>query len=273
MVNMNVGYVRSCQSLTTLQDEIERRWPGREQNLGFISGYPDGARDGSTSGHYPDHNGITYAYDIGVDIQGDQTGITPAAAEWLADYLCDEMHPRFQYLIYDSRIRGNHTGWKWAPYGGSSPHRNHIHISVADGQWGEPRGIEPEVYDSRKSWGVAGAKDPQPQPARDRNDRLEQRPKSGLYWTVESGDTLAEIAGYYAVGVQELARHNKIADVDHIEVGDYIRIPTPLYWTIQRGDTLQEIGKYYGLDWQTVADNAGISNPKALQVGKTIRVA
>lgn len=154
MVNMNVGYVRSCRSLLQLQDEIQRTFPGREQNKGFITGYPQGAVNGAMSGHYPDHQGVTYAYDIGVDIEGDGTGLLPRDAEWLANYLCEKMNPRFQYLIYRGRIRGNHTKWQWWPYSGSSPHNDHIHISIVDLQYGEPSGVSRSVTDSTASWGV-----------------------------------------------------------------------------------------------------------------------
>lgn len=272
MTDMSKTYKRVCNSLSVLQDEIEARWPGREQNKGFITGYMDPARRGEYSGHYVDNNGICFAYDIGVDIEGDGTGLRIADARWLANYLCEQEREKFQYLIYDGRIRGNHTGWVWAPYTGSSPHRDHIHISVQDVQWGEPSGISWKLFDSRATWGLAAARPPA-KPAPTKATTSYSKPTSGLYWTVTRGDTLAKIAAYYAgPTVAEIAHYNRLADADSIEVGQYIRIPTPVYWTVERGDTLQKIASYYGLDWQTVAKSNGITDAYALRVGAVIRI-
>lgn len=48
------------------------------------------------------------------------------------------------YVIWNRRIAGTHTGWGWRRYGGSNPHTQHGHISVAD---------EPRFYDTRPDWG------------------------------------------------------------------------------------------------------------------------
>lgn len=154
MVNMNVVYQRADYSLQTLQGEIRSVWGNREQNKGFVTGYKSSA---NYSGHNADANGICHAYDIGVDIEGDGSGLLPKDAAWLAEYLRTECNPRFQYLIYNRQIAGNHTGWKWQRYTGASPHTDHIHISVLDLYWGDPVSVPASVYDSRASWGVKDA--------------------------------------------------------------------------------------------------------------------
>lgn len=154
MVNMAVAYRRANYSLQTLLGEIEDVWPSRQQNKGFVTGYKSPS---NYSGHNADSNGICHAYDIGVDIEGDGTGLLPKDAEWLANYLRTQMNPRFQYLIYNRRIAGNHTGWKWHIYTGASPHKDHIHISVLDLYWGDPVSVPASVYDSTASWGIKNA--------------------------------------------------------------------------------------------------------------------
>lgn len=280
MPNMAVPYRRSDYSLITLQDEIRRRFPGREQNKGFVTGYKHPA---NFSGHNADANGITHAYDIGVDIEGDGSGLRPADAEWLANYLRTECNPRFQYLIYNRRIAGNHTGWKWAPYNGASPHTDHIHISVVDLYWGDPCGVSPEVYDSRAPWGVytvsTQSNEPEPtkpKPKPKKKRRRKSKPKSDLFWIVERGDTLAGISRYYYGTTRKwrkIARFNGIKRPEALQVGQRVYIPGPLYWRVEVGDTLKDPAKYFGIpDWRTVQRNAGIKDPQTLRAGQIIRV-
>lgn len=112
----------------------------------------------------------------------------------------------------------------------------------------------------------------EPKKVRPQKPKKQRRPKSGLYWTVEPGDTLGKIADYYAVKVSELTAHNGIKNPDVIRVGQHIRIPGPLYWTVEPGDTLREIAGYYGIGWRVLAANAGIGAPYTIYPGQTIRV-
>lgn len=159
MVNMAVLYRRSNKSLQRLQWEVQQRWPGREQNKGFVTGYKSPT---NITGHNADVNGITHAYDCGVDIEGDGTGITPSAAAWLCEKIRvfeQKAHRAgytgmLYYLIYNRRICGDFSDWDWVPYGGTSPHRDHIHFSTCDLYWGDPAPVPAITYDHTGSWGI-----------------------------------------------------------------------------------------------------------------------
>lgn len=171
MVNMNIPYRGPDGMSAQLFAEVRTRFGARAQNLGYITGYPEAARRGETGGHFPDVHGITHAVDIGVDIQSDGTGLDTRDALWLAHHLralgAAGKHPfsRRGYLIHDMSetttprplIAGFHTGWKWQPYTGSA-HSDHIHVTTGgDQQWGMAPQLEPAVYNSKASWGIAAA--------------------------------------------------------------------------------------------------------------------
>jgi|GEM_PF-3906109 len=157
MVNMNVGYVRPARSLTTLQAELNAIWPGRQPDLGFVTGYKSA---GNFSGHNPNNLGIVMAYDIGTYVNG---SINEPDGRALADYLRTDCNEKLQYLIHDMgpagvqqpMIAGNHTNWAWQAYTGADPHSNHIHLSIVDLYWGDPTNVPASVYDSTSPWGIA----------------------------------------------------------------------------------------------------------------------
>ena len=175
MVNMAIPYRGPDGMSQQLQAEIRAKYGAREQNKGFVSGYPAAAAAGQTGGHFPDVHGITHAYDIGVDIEVDGSGLLPQDALALAEHLrqlgAKGVHPfsRRGYLIHDlsttttpvPKIAGFHTGWKWIDYTGASPHSDHIHVTTGgDQQWGEAPQLDPKVYNSRESWGIASISSP-----------------------------------------------------------------------------------------------------------------
>lgn len=87
MVNMSVPYQGPDGMSLQLQAEIRARFGTREQNKGFVTGYPEATRAGQTGGHFPDVHGITHAYDIGMDIKLDGSWLRIQDAMWLAYYL------------------------------------------------------------------------------------------------------------------------------------------------------------------------------------------
>lgn len=279
MVNWNVNYRRPARSLTQLESELDDLWPNRQRDLGYVTGYKSAS---NFTGHNPNSRGIVMAYDIGTYDHGD---IGERDSLWLADYLRKHCNKRLYYIIHEMsmgrrkpQIASNKTNWEWVPYTGSALHENHIHISIMDGYWGDAQfypNCGPEVYDSTKSWGVKRAyrrDHDKPEKKKDRPNRdNNRRPRKGLYWTVERGDTLTEIANYYAVKVSELVQFNDIKNPDKIQVGDYIKIPPPLYWTVERGDSLEAIAAYYGMSYDAVAKNAGLVGKRPI-IGTTIRV-
>ena len=165
MVNMAVIYDRPDGLSARLWAETQALFGPRAQNKGFVSGYRDGAYGGAESGHYPDQNGITHAVDIGVDIEGDGTGLTVQDGIKLAAYL-DELGrsgrmpgwSRWGYRIHRQTICGAFNGWVPQPYAGVSPHLDHVHVSVVgDNPWGEPSRATPAEFDSTASWNLAAA--------------------------------------------------------------------------------------------------------------------
>lgn len=170
MVNMAVPYRGPDGMSLQLQAEIRERFGSREQNKGFVTGYPEAARRGETGGHFPDKYGITHAYDIGVDIELDGSGLRTQDAMWLAHRLRAlgkaGKHPfsKEGYFIHDMSetstprplICGAFNNWTWQEYKGASPHSDHIHVTTGgDQQWGEAPKLAPAQYNSRISWGIA----------------------------------------------------------------------------------------------------------------------
>lgn len=162
MVNMSVAYVRPNRSLTTLQAELNKKWPGRQADKGFITGYKAAA---NFTGHNADNNGICHAYDVGTYIDGD---INEPDGRALAEHLRQLGENGFGplswgYIIHDMgtedegqlpMIAGTFNGWVWQTYGGESKHSDHIHISTVDLYYGDPVQCPPSVYDSTESWGI-----------------------------------------------------------------------------------------------------------------------
>ena len=94
----------------------------------------------------------------------------------------------------------------------------------------------------------------------------------GIAWTVEPGDTLGGIAGYYGIGVDRLAAANSISDPDRIDVGQVLSIPGPLGWVVDPGDTLGAIGAHYGISAEVIAERNGISNPDRISVDQYLEI-
>lgn len=170
MTNMAVAYRGPDGMSQQLRDELVAKFGARMQNKGFVTGYMESARAGQNGGHFADKYGITHAIDIGVDIESDGSGLLPKDALILAEQLRllgkSGKHPfsKEGYLIHDMshtttawpRIAGAFSKWEWVDYKGASPHSDHIHLTTAgDQQWGETPRLDPAVYNSRQSWGVA----------------------------------------------------------------------------------------------------------------------
>ena len=114
---------------------------------------------------------------------------------------------------------------------------------------------------------VAPSPAPAPRPAAQAPAR-----SGGLTWTVDPGDTLGEIAGYYGISVAKLAAANGISDPDRIDVGRVLSIPGPLVWVVDPGDTLGGIGAYYGISADVIAQRNGIANPDRISVGQVLEI-
>lgn len=65
---------------------------------------------------------------LDIDADHRRPGVTmQQVADRIIDTAADRV--RLSYLIYNGRIAGRHTGWKWVAYNGSNPHTSHLHAS------------------------------------------------------------------------------------------------------------------------------------------------
>ena len=101
-------------------------------------------------------------------------------------------------------------------------------------------------------------------------------------YTVQSGDTLSEIAARYGMSVSEIASLNGISDANFIYVGQVLKLsgssapvqsaPSSNVYTVQYGDTLSGIAAAYGTTTAALASLNGISDPNSIYAGQQIRV-
>jgi hypothetical protein len=166
MVNLAVPYARPDRALLTLRDEVYAAYgytPARASE--FVTGYKSAT---NYTGHNADANGIVHAVDIFTDENGN---LPEAPGRELAQQIVNEMARRGLtrgYVIHDMSpgapwpaIAGAFNGWQWQDYDGSSPHSDHIHVSMCDMYWGDPAPIPASVYDSTEPWNLGGAVTPQ----------------------------------------------------------------------------------------------------------------
>ncbi|HLI01986.1 MAG TPA: LysM peptidoglycan-binding domain-containing protein, partial [Acidimicrobiales bacterium] len=91
-------------------------------------------------------------------------------------------------------------------------------------------------------------------------------------YTVQRGDTLAEIANQFGTSVSTLASVNHLSDPNLILIGQVLQVPVGPY-TVQSGDTLANIAARYGSSVSELASSNGISNPNMILVGQQLRVS
>jgi hypothetical protein len=111
-------------ALAVLRDEINARWPDRDQaSDGWIG---DTAHQGTRSDHNPNDRGSVNALDI------DRDGVDMAAI-----IAAIEAHPSAHYWIYREQIADRDDGWRRRPYTGSNPHDKHLHVSIRQSRTAE----------------------------------------------------------------------------------------------------------------------------------------
>ena len=114
-------------------------------------------------------------------------------------------------------------------------------------------------------------------------------------YTIESGDTLSEIADRYGTSVEALQALNNIPSPHDIQIGQIIRIPDSsgqsgssqsspavhagittaalaITYTVQAGDTAYGIADQLGVDLQDIRDLNPSINLNLLEIGQQIRV-
>ena len=106
-----------------------------------------------------------------------------------------------------------------------------------------------------------------------------------VFYTVESGDTLSNIAKKYGTTVQELVKINNISNPNLIYPGQSLRILTnstshgeetrqtgSITYTVQRGNTLSQIANSYGVSVSHIVEINDIKNPNLIYPGEKLRI-
>jgi spore coat assembly protein SafA len=94
-------------------------------------------------------------------------------------------------------------------------------------------------------------------------------------YTVQSGDTLSEIAERFGVSLTALEAANpQIKNPDLIFPGQVVLVPTPQFeYIVQKGDTLSEIAQRFGVTLKALeAANPQIKNPDLIFPGQHIHI-
>lgn len=106
-----------------------------------------------------------------------------------------------------------------------------------------------------------------------------------VFYTIQSGDTLSEIASRYGTTVQELVDINHLANPNLIYPGETLRIATnstvngsetrgtgSITYTVQRGNTLSQIANSYGVSVSHIVEMNDIENPNLIYPGEKLRI-
>ena len=99
---------------------------------------------------------------------------------------------------------------------------------------------------------------------------------NGRWYTVQSGDTLGEIARYAGVTVSAIMKANNLSS-SRIYVGQKLWIPSaqPAHscttvYVVRQGDNLSRIARYYGINVNALASANGLSNASLIYPGQHI---
>lgn len=106
-----------------------------------------------------------------------------------------------------------------------------------------------------------------------------------VFYTVQAGDTLSEIANRYGTTVQELVDINNLANPNLIYPGETLRVATnstvngsetrgtgSITYTVQRGNTLSQIANAYGVTVSHIVEMNDIQNPNLIYPGEKLRI-
>lgn len=106
-----------------------------------------------------------------------------------------------------------------------------------------------------------------------------------IYYTVQRGNTLGEIAQRYGTTVQEIASINNIVNPNLIYPGEVFRILTnsnipgneergtgDIIYTVVRGNTLSQIARTYNVSVEHIVEINDITNPNLIYPGEKLRI-
>lgn len=97
------------------------------------------------------------------------------------------------------------------------------------------------------------------------------QPSTGTY-TVQSGDTLSEIAQKFGMSTNALASLNDISNPNVISVGQVLKVTgNARIYTVQSGDALSVIAQRLGVSMDHLINMNGISNPNLIFAGQQLK--
>ncbi|RLI82151.1 MAG: hypothetical protein DRP01_10205 [Archaeoglobales archaeon] len=102
-------------------------------------------------------------------------------------------------------------------------------------------------------------------------------PTSGVYYTVQEGDTIWDIAQLYGIPPKEIIEANNLSGPS-IQEGQRLIIPrtgTPAPFIMHRvepGETLDYISLLYGVSVDQIADYNGLSDPGSIYPGQPLYI-
>ena len=95
--------------------------------------------------------------------------------------------------------------------------------------------------------------------------------------TVQSGETLSDIAARYGLSINSLMRLNGIRNSDHVEAGQTLRLPGSVSagkgrHNVQSGDTLSGIAAQYRVGERQLMALNGLSSADHVEIGQTLKL-
>jgi hypothetical protein len=138
-----MSMARRAHGQAKLLEQINEQYPNRSRDSdGWIG---DAAHRARKSDHNPNPAGVVIGHDFTHDPKG---GFD---AYKFAEHLRETKDPRLEYVITNGRIfySGGKVPWQWQKYGGSNPHRTHVHISLLD---------DPKKHDDGSDWKMPATK-------------------------------------------------------------------------------------------------------------------
>ena len=106
-----------------------------------------------------------------------------------------------------------------------------------------------------------------------------------IYYTVQSGNTLGEIAAMYGTTAQQIADLNGITNINLIYPGERLRIHTnstvngsesrqmnEIIYTVEKGNTLSQIARAYNVTVESLVELNNITNPNLIYPGEKIKI-
>jgi LysM repeat protein len=95
--------------------------------------------------------------------------------------------------------------------------------------------------------------------------------------TVQSGETLSDIAARYGVSINSLMRLNGIRNSDHVEAGQTLRLPGSVAagkgrHNVRSGDTLSGIAAQYRVGERQLMALNGLSSADHVEIGQTLKL-